>query len=144
LSRRYKNTYEPASCLVGWEARLREIDAKYEKASTLPAVNPFKITHAAREVAAKRKSDELAQKRGRLKELQQRHSAATSVDEPDKADEETIAPDHVDEETPHGVHINRCSSCSRCAVWASQCVNDLLRVEDQRPSRTDTVFRSVW
>ena len=32
------------------------------------------------------------------------------------------------------VHINRCSSCSRCAVWASQCVNDLLRVEDQRPS----------
>ena len=34
-----------------------------------------------------------------LKELQQRRSAATSVDEPDKADKETIAPDHVDEET---------------------------------------------
>ena len=99
LSRRYKNTCEPASCLVGWEARLRKIDAKYEKGSSLPAVNPFKIVHAAREAAAKRKSDELTRKRERLKELQQRRSAATSVDEPDKADEETIAPDHVDEET---------------------------------------------
>ncbi len=66
--------------------RLREIDAKYEKASSLPAINLSKIAHLARKAASKRKSDELAQKRERLLELQQCHRA-TSADETESTDE---------------------------------------------------------
>jgi len=33
---RWKNTYEPAACLVGWEAQMKKIDEKYSVAALLP------------------------------------------------------------------------------------------------------------
>ena len=37
-----KTTYEPADCLVGWEAEMKKVDEAYAARALLPTVNPIK------------------------------------------------------------------------------------------------------
>ena len=36
----HKNTFEPASCLVGWEAEMKNVDEKCSIAALLPVIKP--------------------------------------------------------------------------------------------------------
>ena len=49
----FHNTYEPAACLVGWEAEMKKVDEKYSIAALLPQVNPVAEANKVREQAAK-------------------------------------------------------------------------------------------
>ena len=55
----WRNTYEPAACLVGWEAEMKKVDKKYSIAALLPQINPVVEATKAREEAAKRKAEQL-------------------------------------------------------------------------------------
>jgi hypothetical protein len=70
----WKNTYEPASCLVGWEKEMHEIDQKLAMAALLPKVNPAAEALKAREAAAKQKAADVEKRRARLQRLQARRA----------------------------------------------------------------------
>ena len=69
---KWKNSYEPAACLVGWEADMKKADAKLSIAALLPQINPAVEANKTREEAAKRKAEELKEKRARLLRLKAR------------------------------------------------------------------------
>ena len=48
----WRNTYEPAACLVGWEAEMKKVDKKYSIAALLPQINPVVEATKAREEAS--------------------------------------------------------------------------------------------
>ena len=62
----WTNTYEPASCLVGWEKEMHAIDTKVAFGRILPKINPATEANKAREAAAKQKSEEMLKRRARL------------------------------------------------------------------------------
>ena len=93
-------TYEPATCLVGWEAEMKKVDDKYSIAALLPKVSPAAEALKAREAAAALKAQELEARRSRLLRLKARNARmgdAMSDDEDDEADGEV---DEVDETLP--------------------------------------------
>ena len=48
----WKNTYEPGSCLVGWEAEMKKIDEKYATMGLLGTTNPAAEAQRKCEAAA--------------------------------------------------------------------------------------------
>jgi len=100
----YKNTYEPASCLIGWEKEMRAVDEACKRRTLLPKVNPFVEAQRAREAKAKQKTEELQKRKARLQRLQWRramlHGDSGSEDdemnddgEDATADEEALGPE---------------------------------------------------
>eukprot|EP00966_Prymnesium_polylepis_P095928 2222449-Prymnesium_polylepis.1 len=49
----HNNTYEPADCLVGWEADMQEVDAECTRRALLPKVNPLVEAQKRRETAVR-------------------------------------------------------------------------------------------
>ena len=47
----WPNTFEPASCLIGWEAEMNKIDEDIEKRANEAHVNVVQMANAARELA---------------------------------------------------------------------------------------------
>ena len=76
----WKTTWEPASCLIGWEKEMKEVDKLAVQKALLPTINPFTEALKARERAAKQKAEEHQKKRERL-QRRQRRRARTSDDE---------------------------------------------------------------
>ena len=68
----FKNTYEPASCLVGWEKEMKKVDEKCAIRGLLPTVSPAAEAAKAREAAAKLKAEAMQKRRARLQRLQAR------------------------------------------------------------------------
>lgn len=104
----WKNTWEPAACLVGWEKEMKEVDAAVARRALLPVINPFVEAQKQREVKAKAKAEELQKRRARLERLQRRRNRAgndaasedgdAEDDEDPSGDEATQEEDALDEE----------------------------------------------
>ena len=73
-------SFEPAGCLIGWEAKMKAVDAAIESKKNGPQLNPVKEALAAREAAAKEKAEELRKKRERLQRRQVRRRARDGSD----------------------------------------------------------------
>ena len=88
----HRNTYEPAACLVGWEAEMKKVDEKYDIAALFPRINPAAEANKAREMAAKKKAEELKSKRERLMRLKARRermgNAGVASDDDEEEEEE--------------------------------------------------------
>ena len=69
---KWANSFEPASCLVNWEADMKKVDAALEKRANEPTVNQAQLRAAARELEAKKKATELLAHRDRLLRRQKR------------------------------------------------------------------------
>ena len=79
----FKNTYEPASCLVGWEKEMTKVGEKCAIRGLLPTVSPAAEAAKAREAAAKLKAEAMQKRRARLQRLQARrvHMGCEDVEE---------------------------------------------------------------
>jgi len=94
-------TYEPATCLVGWEAEMKKVDDKYSIAALLPKVSPAAEALKAREAAAKLKAQELEARRRRLLRLKARNARMGNAMSDDEADGEVDGEvDEADETLP--------------------------------------------
>lgn len=60
-----EKTYEPADCLVGWEADMKRVDDACALRALAPRVNVAAQAQKAREAAAAKKAEELKDKRAR-------------------------------------------------------------------------------
>jgi hypothetical protein len=92
----WANTYEPASCLVGWEKEMKSVDEKYSIAALMPQVNPVVEALKAREEAAKRKAEDLKKRRDRLLRLKARRARMAILGS--DVDQEQEAEDDEDDE----------------------------------------------
>ena len=91
----YKNTYEPAGCLVGWEKEMKAIDDRYSVQALLPRVSPAAEALKVREAAAKAKAAELEKKKARLQRLKARKARMGNDDSEAELSE---ADDEVEED----------------------------------------------
>lgn len=94
---RWKNTYEPASCLLGWEKEMKKVDENVSIRRLLPKVNPATEANKAREVAAKKKSEEMLVRRVRLQRLQVRRARMGNSEGEEGEEDEVDADDDVNE-----------------------------------------------
>ena len=65
----HRNTYEPADCLIGWEAEMQKVDEECERCELLPKINPAVEAQKACELAAACKAAELTKRKERLQRL---------------------------------------------------------------------------
>ena len=72
----YKNSFEPAACLVGWEKEMKEVDKNVAQRLLLPKVKPAAEALKAREAAAKKKAEDTQKRVVRLKRLKTRRARA--------------------------------------------------------------------
>ena len=93
----HKKTYEPASCLVGWEKEMKEVDEKAAWRRLLPKVKPVAEALKAREEAAKRKAEEMEKRVARLKRLKARRARGGDEEEFEEELEESDGEEDVDE-----------------------------------------------
>ena len=75
----WKNTFEPAACLVGWEKEMKAVDDKVRDRLLLPKVSPFAEALKVREAAAKQKAEETRKRVDRLERLKRRRRAARAA-----------------------------------------------------------------
>ena len=75
----YKNSFEPAACLVGWEKEMKEVDEKVAQRLLLPKVKPAAEALKAREAAAKKKAEDTQKRVVRLKRLKARRARARAM-----------------------------------------------------------------
>ena len=90
-------TFEPADCLVGWEAEMKKIDEEYDRRAPLPKLNPVAEKLKAQEAAAKKKAAELLDRKERLKRLARLHGELRYGEESDgdQADNEVEEEDEA-------------------------------------------------
>ena len=67
-------THEPADCLVSWGKEMKAVDEACGIRALMPQINPAAEAQRARELAAKKKAEELEKRRADL-QLQQRRRA---------------------------------------------------------------------
>ena len=85
----YKNSFEPAACLVGWEKEMKEVDKNVAQRLLLPKVKPAAEALKAREAAAKKKAEDTQKRVVRLKRLKARRARAGDA-EGEGGDEEEL------------------------------------------------------
>ena len=94
---KHKNTWEPASCLIGWEKEIQKIDEQCGLAKLLPIIRPNVEAQKAREAAAEIKAAQLEKRRARLMRIKARNArrAAASGEQAavDLSDEEDLGED---------------------------------------------------
>ena len=89
LWRSKEKTFEPADCLVGWEADMKKVDEECVKLASMPRINPAAEALKAREAAAKQKAEELAAKRARLQRMQRRRARLDGDEDAESDDEDS-------------------------------------------------------
>uniref|UniRef100_A0A7S0Q489 Chromo domain-containing protein n=1 Tax=Coccolithus braarudii TaxID=221442 RepID=A0A7S0Q489_9EUKA len=70
----HRPTYEPAECLVGWEAEMHTVDEEYVRRALLPKVNPLVEAQKKREAAARLKVEDMMKRKERLQRLARRRA----------------------------------------------------------------------
>ena len=60
----HRNTYEPADCLIGWEAEMQKVDEECERHALLPKINPAVEAQKARELGSGTQGSRAHQKEG--------------------------------------------------------------------------------
>ena len=104
--KKYANTFEPADCLIGWEAEMKKVDEQIVARSKQAFLKPLQVQRAAREHEAHKKAEELTAQRDRLLRKQRRQSRAQfSAGEDD--DEAEDGEDSDDQLLPDGEQLDR-------------------------------------
>jgi hypothetical protein len=86
---KWANTFEPADCLIGWEAEMKKVDEDITRRATQTFLKPVKEATAAKEAASKRKAEELTARRDRLLRKKRRQEArGEEVSDAEDSDEE--------------------------------------------------------
>ena len=62
--KKYANTFEPADCLIGWEAEMKKVDEQIVARSKQAFLKPLQVQRAAREHEAHKKAEELTAQSG--------------------------------------------------------------------------------
>ena len=91
----HKSTYEPAACLIGWEAEMKKVDEDCAARNLLPQVKPVAEAQKAREMLAKKKAEELAKRKERLLRLKARRVRMNGEDHVEEEGEEEGFDDDV-------------------------------------------------
>ena len=86
--KKYANSFEPAECLVGWEAEMKKIDEQVAARSQQTYLKPIQVSRAVREQKAREKADELRLKRDRLLRKQRRLARSEFSEGEEEEDEE--------------------------------------------------------
>jgi hypothetical protein len=84
----WKNTFEPPTCLIGWEEQMKRVDEAIQAKINEPQLNPAKKAQEEREAKARAKAQELEKKKERLQRLQQRRLARGGINDEDQVMEE--------------------------------------------------------
>jgi len=84
-------TYEPADCLVSWGKEMKAVDEACGVRALMPQINPAAEARRARELAAKKKAEELEKRRADLQRQQRRRARCARLgdaleDDEDEAD----------------------------------------------------------
>ena len=84
-------TYEPADCLVSWGKEMKAVDEACGVRALMPQINPAADARRARELAAKKKAEELEKRRADLQRQQRRRARCARLgdaleDDGDEAD----------------------------------------------------------
>jgi hypothetical protein len=104
----YPNSFEPPTCLVGWEAEMKKADAAILLQRKDTFLKPVKEKRAREEEAARQKAVELGQRREALMRKQRRlqrgrrraPEGEEAADEDDEEEEEEEDDDDDDEDVP--------------------------------------------
>ena len=99
--KKWANTFEPAECLVGWEAEMKKIDEQCVARSKQAYLKPMQVQRAVQEQAANKKAEELAVQRDRL--LRKKRRLARVQD--DEEDEDGEEEEEEDELLPDGEQL---------------------------------------
>ena len=98
--KRWANTWEPADCLIGWEAEMSEVDKKIVENAQQAPLRLAAQANAVREAAAKKKAAELADRRQRLLRKQQRQQARGETPSDDEGEEDGEEDEEDDSDLP--------------------------------------------
>ena len=98
--KKWANTWEPADCLIGWEAEMSEVDKKIVENAQQAPLRLAAQANAVREAAAKKKAAELADRRKRLLRKQQRQQARGETPSDDEGEEDGEADEEDDSDLP--------------------------------------------
>ena len=84
-------TYEPADCLVSWGKEMKAVDEACGVRALMPQINPAAEARRARELAAKKKAEELEKRRADLQRQQRQRARCARMgdaleDDEDEAD----------------------------------------------------------
>ena len=105
--KKYANSFEPAECLVGWEAEMKKIDEQVAARSQQTYLKPIQVSRAVREQKAREKADELRLKRDRLLRKQRRLARSEFSEGEEEEDEEDEEDEDDDELLPEGEQLDR-------------------------------------
>lgn len=100
--KKYANTFEPAANLVEWAAEMKKVDDLVAAALEDEFLKPVRAANAAKEVAAKKRAEELAARREKLlrkqRRLNRRSKKNTDAEDSD-GDEEKGEEESEDDES---------------------------------------------
>ena len=83
-------TYEPADCLVSWGKEMKAVDEACGVRALMPQINPAAEARRARELAAKKKAEELEKRRADLQRLQRRRARCARLGDALELEEDEV------------------------------------------------------
>ena len=98
--KKWQNTFEPAECLVGWEAEMKKVDEQIVARSQQAFLKPVQVARAVKEQQAKEKAKALQQQRDQLlrkKRRQARVQASNGEEEQEESEDDDDDDDDDDD-----------------------------------------------
>lgn len=100
-----KNTFEPAECLIGWEAQMRLVDERSLQLAALPAIRVAAAAKQKAEAEAKQRAERLQDQRQRLDRQRRRRARQHRVDDGDDDDDDDGGGDAEEEADEDGLPL---------------------------------------
>ena len=109
--KKWSNTFEPAECLIGWEAEMKKVDEQIAARSAQSFLKPLQVARAVQEQQAKQKAVALEKRRDELLRKQRRQARAQTCEGEEGGEEEEEDDDDADEDAdallPEGEQLER-------------------------------------